>query len=256
MRAVHYSYDGTFEGLLTVAAFCVRYRSEPLSVLRPGTQAVDLFAGIRSVSTDLQWSERAWKAMIERTGEQASIELAHCHLAELAEVDLLLVRRISQILRDRSISYDPRDPVTLALQQWERRISHEVHHMHAFVRFQENSDGTWTSVISPAYDVLPLIAPHFRKRYADMKWMILDERRGYALYFDGDRLHWVEPVQEQEGRSPANILAEPAEKENAYRSLWLTYFHHVNIPERKNLKLQMKHMAKRHWRHMVEMAGK
>jgi probable DNA metabolism protein len=255
MRGVHFSYDGTFEGLLTLAASCVRDRSEPLSVLRPRTQATDLFAEIRSVTTDLQWSERAWKAMIGRIGQRASIELAHCHFAELAEVDLLLVGRIMGILRDRSITYDPRDPVTLALQQWEKRISHEVHHMHAFVRFQENTDGMWTAVISPAYDVLPLMASHFRKRYADMQWMILDERRSYALYFDGRELHWMELMQE-DGRAPANILAEPAESENAYRSLWLTYFHHVNIPERKNLKLQMKHMAKRHWRHMVEMRGK
>ena len=148
---------------------------------------------------------------------------------------------------------DPREAAVNVLRTWRRRIAHEVHQMHAFVRFQENSDGLWTAVIAPAYDVLPLIAPHFRKRFADMRWMIMDERRGYALHFDGAYLAWVEPRTLDEDPLPAPSTPIAAQQEDAYRKLWLTYFKHVNIPERANLKLQMRHMPKRHWKHMLEM---
>jgi probable DNA metabolism protein len=140
-----------------------------------------------------------------------------------------------------------------SLRQWRKKISHEVHQMHAFVRFQENSDGLWTSTIAPAYDVLPLIAPHFRKRFADMRWMIYDERRDYALHFDGSTVLWAEPLELAGNEIAPNSVAESLDAEDAYQTLWKTYFHHVNIPGRANARLQMRHMPKRHWRHMVEM---
>ncbi len=255
MIPVHIRYDGSFAGMLSAAAEIVRDRLQPLSVLRPQETNADLFATERTIITDENWSRRAWKAIVDRIGKSEAKSLAICHLAEDRSVDELLITQMVRVLRNETAASDPRDAVNLELRKWRKKIDHEAHHMIAFVRFQENTDGLWTSVIAPAYDVLPLIASHFKKRYADMAWMILDERRNYALNFDGQDLHWSEPIDAGTTDLPANIAAEPAPAEDAYRSLWKTYYHHVNIPGRRNLKLQMRHMAKRHWKHMVEMQG-
>ena len=255
MLPVHIRYDGSFAGILTAAAEIVRDRLQPLSVLRAGESPADLFATERMIDTHANWSVRAWKALVARIGKSEAKGLVTCHLAEDRSVDMLLITQMVRVLRNEPIASDPRDAVGLELRKWKKKLDHEAHHMIAFVRFQENTDGLWTSVIAPAYDVLPLIAPHFQKRYADMAWMIFDERRNYALNFDGKDLHWSEPIEERDSMLPANTAAEPAPAEDAYRSLWRTYFHHVNIPGRRNLKLQMRHLAKRHWKHMVEMRG-
>ncbi len=253
MSGIHFRYDGSFAGLLTAAAEVVRRKSILLSIARPGAATADLFAEACTIDTDQSWSERVWKALTERCGARGARDLAVCHLAESAEADHLLIHQIQRILERDPAANDTRDPVVNSLRQWRKKISHEVHQMHAFVRFQENADGLWTSTIAPAYDVLPLIAPHFRKRFADMRWMIYDERRDYALHFDGSQVLWAEPLELEGNEFATNSVAEPVDTENAYQTLWKTYFHHVNIPGRANARLQMQHMPKRHWRHMVEM---
>lgn len=75
-----------------------------------------------------------------------------------------------------------------------------------------------------------------------------------GLHHHAGRVSPVQFVHEEEGRLPAPHV-DAALHERAYIHLWKTYFHSVDIPERRNLGLQMQHMPKRHWKHMVEMVG-
>jgi len=43
------------------------------------------------------------------------------------------------------------------------------------------------------------------------------------------------------------------EGEEFYQKLWKSYFTHINIQERKNLKLQRQHMPRRFWKYLPEM---
>jgi probable DNA metabolism protein len=52
------------------------------------------------------------------------------------------------------------------------------------------------------------------------------------------------------GRVNENLLQEG---EEIYQRLWKTYFTHINIQERKNLKLQRQHMPRRFWKYLPEM---
>ncbi len=45
------------------------------------------------------------------------------------------------------------------------------------------------------------------------------------------------------------------EGEDFYQKLWRSYFKHINIEERKNLKLQRQFMPKRFWRYLPEKQG-
>lgn len=42
------------------------------------------------------------------------------------------------------------------------------------------------------------------------------------------------------------------EGEDFYQKLWRSYFKHITIEERKNLKLQRQHMPRRFWRYLPE----
>ena len=252
-RARHYVYDGSWPGLLTVVFTVFSEKRPALSVVRDRNQLTDLFAEARDVTTDETHADRVLAKARNLLGPRRVRELWSCHLAERNEVDRLLVDFFLLTFTGGAVD-DVRAPTVLGLRQWRRHVSHEKHQMEAFVRFQENANGIWTATIAPAYDVLPLIAPHFRNRYADMEWVIADQRRDYGLHHHAGRVSPVQFVHEEEGRLPAPHV-DAALHERAYVHLWKTYFRSVDIPERRNLGLQMQHMPKRHWKHMVEMVG-
>jgi probable DNA metabolism protein len=114
-----------------------------------------------------------------------------------------------------------------------KQVHREKHRMEAFVRFQKTADGLFVATIDPDHNVLPLITDHFRKRYADQRWIIYDTRRWYGMYYD---LQEVIQVSFEEG-SPIGTGNLPAqlldEQECVYQSLWQAYYDHVNIPSRK-----------------------
>lgn len=252
-RAQHYVYDGSWPGLLTVVFTVFSERRAVLSVVRDRTELADLFADVREVRTDDAFAARVSNRARSLLGEARVRDLRCCHMAERADVDRMIADLLLLAFTGGAVD-DPRDPVVLGLRQWRKRISHEKHHMEAFVRFQENTDGVWTALIEPMYDVLPLIAKHFRDRYADMEWLIADRLRAYGLHHCRGIVRPVELYHGSETTLPAPHV-EAAANERAYVQLWKTYFRSVDIPERRNRKAQMRHMPKRHWRHIIEMIG-
>ncbi len=243
-RARHYVYDGSWPGLLSVVFTVFSEKRPVLSVVRERSQVTDLFTDVRDVSTDDDQATRVMDRARKLLGAPRMRELWYCHLAERAEVDRLIADFLVLGFTGGALN-DVRDPTVLGLLQWKKHISHEKHQMEAFVRFQENSDGVWTATIAPAYDVLPLIATHFRKRYADMEWLIADQGRDYGLHHRAGVVSPVQFIHEQNSGLPASHV-EAAVNEEAYVKLWRTYFRSVDIPARRNLKLHMQHMPKRH----------
>lgn len=245
-EACHYVFDGTWEGLLSAVFVAFQEKQAALTLVRSAAEITDLFIPVHTVITDADQAARVEQGLQRKLGNRRVKELWSLLLAERKEADETI---LAYIVRAFSLSVeqidDPREPVVLALRDWRKKLRHEAHHMEAFVRFQERSDGIWSATIAPAYDVLPLITTHFRKRYADMPWRILDERRGYGVYFDGETIELV----------TSGEPSTPAEQDAAYSTLWRTYFKHVDIPERRNKRLQMQRMPKRFWKHVLEMNG-
>ncbi len=123
--------------------------------------------------------------------------------------------------------------------------------MEAFIRFQKLSDGTFYAAIEPDFNVLPLLIKHFRDRYADQKWLIYDLKRKYGIYYDLDKVEYMEVEFSTDGdksKLPEIYFGD----EQLYQHLWKNYFNSVNIPSRKNLKLHLRHIPKRYWRHLTE----
>ena len=100
--------------------------------------------------------------------------------------------------------------------------------------------------------MLPLILNHFKKRYADQKWIIYDIKRAYGIYYDLQDAVFIQlnfASSKQDGKT---IISSYSEDETLYQALWKDYFKHVNIPARKNTKLHLQHVPKRYWKHLTE----
>ena len=248
-----YTYDGTFEGLLTVLFGIYESKSPPNSIQPEGTAQTSLFAAPAHRATDEALAARVWEGLLHTVDTEARARLYHVFLSEDADRELLIFRYVDLALRspvDVAENYASAD--VRRVQRLAQMMFREKHRMEAFVRFEKTTDGLFHATIEPDMDVLPLIAAHFTKRYADQRWLIYDRRRHYGLYYDLTRTDIVQFENPTGPKSTALAATVLDEREPLFKHLWQAYFDHVNIPERKNLKLHRRHMPLRYWKYLSE----
>jgi DNA polymerase len=134
------------------------------------------------------------------------------------------------------------DPDVRALRRMEQAIRHEIHRVHAFVRFRKILDEAGERFIAwfePEHDVLEAAAPFFARRFAAMHWWILTPRR--SAHWDGERLEFGPGVP----RSSA-----PAGDE--LEDLWRDYYASIFNPARLSLATMRSEMPVRYWHTMPE----
>ena len=248
-----YTYDGTFEGLLTVVFEAYERKAWPTAIEQAQSAQPIMFGQTIAVSTDEEKVARVWKGLQKKLSESALKALYHTYLWEQAGFEMLIFSYIKLAFdTQQSIEDNYAESCVLQVQQAAKQMFREKHRMEAFVRFRKTADGLYFATISPDFNVLPLIIQHFEKRYADQRWTIYDTKRGYGAYYD---LHTVSLVQLDlpAWKRNAPVAADAlAEEEDKYTQLWQVYFDHVNIPERKNPKLHLRHIPKRYWKYLSE----
>lgn len=248
-----YAYDGSFEGLLTVLFQVYDRKSAPNSIQPLGAVQGGLFAQPVQVDTDEAMAARVWEGLLRYMDKEARTRLFHAFLSEQPDRELLIFRYADLAMRaGRDIAENYADDNVRRIAGIAQQMYREKHRMEAFVRFEKTSDGLFHATIDPDFDVLPLIAPHFTKRYADQRWLIFDQRRRYGLYYDLTRTDIVECESSGPQRNTDISATVLDEREPLFKLLWQSYFDHVNIPERKNMKLHRRHMPLRYWRYLSE----
>lgn len=252
-------YDGSYEGLLSCIFMIFKNRVAPVAIDAEANRQFTLLDTATRVTTNDEWAERVMKGIDARAGAQASTLVYKIFLSELPLCEMLAYQVVQAIIHkgDASILENFANPFILKAAQIEKMIHREVHRMHAFVRFQKGRDGLFYAAIDPDFNVLPLIGDHFEKRYADQSWLIFDTRRHYGLYYDQKVMEFVSADDPVFALSPG-LLQENSfqdEKEKQYQALWENYFHAVNIRERNNTKLHLRHMPRRYWKYLTEKQG-
>jgi len=246
-----WQYDGSFHGFLTVVFEMYERRVNDLQISSVETSG-SLFANSRFVETQSEKVERVKKKLREVLTPIANTQLYKTFLSEDTNREKHLAGYIRYALSSqKAIESNYAHPDVLFVQQMSRKVHREKHRMEAFVRFQLTKDGIYTSIIQPDYNVLPLIVPHFKSRYADQHWLIYDSRRKYGAWYDQEKVEEV-TIQFNEGvRRPEDALVLDPEEES-FQQLWQLYFQNVNIPARKNMRLHLQHMPRRYWKHLIE----
>ncbi|MES2823907.1 MAG: TIGR03915 family putative DNA repair protein [Pseudomonadota bacterium] len=254
-------YDGSYEGLLSCIFTIFKRRTVPTAITIEVNYQFNLLDAAESIATNEEWATRVIKGIDERTHARASALVYKLFLSELPSCEMLLYEVIQAIITkgDKSILENFANPYILQAAQIEKMMHREVHRMHAFVRFQKSREGLFYAAVDPDFNVLPLIGDHFERRYADQSWLIFDARRHYGLHYDQKRMSFVgidDPVFTmsaqlfQEDARQGDVLRD--EREREYQLLWKNYFQAVNIGERNNVKLHLRHMPRRYWKYLTE----
>jgi probable DNA metabolism protein len=262
-----YLYDGSFEGFLSVIFTAFAEKDWPTQIQPQDRAQLGLLDLPKAIETDQKLAERVLEGLDKRTEQHASALVYRAFLSEKDGIEMILFHFIQAIIRGGpNILSNFANPHIGDVLQINKMIGREVHRMHAFVRFQKTQDNLFFAVIEPDFNVLPLLGDHFSKRYADQKWIIFDTQRHYGLLYDLHETLFIDAFHPQLPKKHSSPLLSDAHHNNAlpglsdtlddheglYQQLWVQYFDSVNIKERKNTKLHMRHMPKRYWKYLTE----
>ncbi len=241
-------YDKTFPGFLSAVFDCYEYKFKDVKF---SNSESSLFGGVHKVNTDEKKVSRVWNGIVKRVSVTAATQIYHAFLSEQEEVEDLLLRYIRYAFESvHRIDRDYSHEAVLAVVQTAKKVHREKHRMEAFVRFKFTKEKLYYAVVEPDFNVLPLIAGHFKKRYADQQWMIYDVKRKYGIHYDLNDVINVE--LDIGGMSAASLATIEDEDEPFFQAMWQNYFRSVNIPSRKNMKLHVRHMPLRYWKFLIE----
>lgn len=245
-------YDNTFQGLLTAVFEVYEYRFKDVCITTQNRPQYGLFGDNRQVETNDEKAGRVWVGLRKKAPGAVLHDVYRTFLSELPGMEDMLLQYIQYTMASGNVSKDYSHNTVLYVAETARKVHREKHRMEAFVRFRLAADNLYFATIEPDFNVLPLIADHFEKRYADQRWLIYDLHRGYGIYYDLNTVSTVEmdTAQLLADRSPAAAVLH--EEEMAYEHLWQNYFKSVNIASRKNPKLHRQHMPLRYWKYLTE----
>lgn len=246
-------FDGTFDGFLSAVfdVYALKIKQPIFCAQRMRTQ--NLFGNNITVHYDEAKTKRV-KVKLEQLFSKSSI--AQFWKATLIEDEVIyndLFEIISySIAKNQNILGDFGNIYVVRLFDALKKIGRERHRMKAFVRFEQTTDGVYTSIVEPDFNVLPLLVKHFKSRYADQKWFIFDEKRKYGIYYDLTTVVPVEFYTPKDGEIITKNSIQWSEDEHHFQNLWKTYFKHTTIETRKNTKLHLRHVPKRYWKYLSE----
>lgn len=247
------SYDGTFPGLLSAIFEAYRLRVEVTDIVPEDEVQQSLFDPPVFVPTNKDWANRVRTGIKGKCSAATVSMLYRAFLSETEGVSRKIYQFVRQAMESPlDISDNYADDTVLALSKLRKQVGRELHRMHAFVRFQKTRDDIFYAVIEPDFNVLPLLPPHFEKRYPAQQWLIYDAKRRYGIYYDLQKTEYI-TFADTGGLGYRQLSSDVlADAEPNYQNLWKSYFDSVNIPERRNMKLHLQHVPKRYWKYLVE----
>lgn len=238
-----WSYDGTFEGFLSLINESYLQKSLPDAITSEEAEP-SLIDEQMWIETDEAIARKVARSLQEKFPKEAFQRIKHAFLCDDShpERELLLYIRLG--FKSPHYLDDFAHPIVYAIHAHERRVLSTLHKMNAYLRFEELEDKTLYARIAPPRNVLPLMGGHFRKRLRGENFIIHDTARSIAL------LHqWGESRMMSIASYDIPTLSSEEEK---FRSLWKTFFERVAIESRINPKLQQSHVPLKYRTYMSE----
>ena len=235
-----YIFDGTKSGFLT--AFVVAY-SDPDAVVASDKIQLPLGQTPVFVKTDEARAEKVKNRLLAfdrdcmrdldtllRSGMERREQIAFGYFRVLAREK----RPVSKRLAEKEV---------FEAVECMKKVGHEIHKFHGFIRFMETASGALYAPFAPDNDICELLLPHFRARLPQFPFVLHDIKRKKAAVYDGEHA-FVAPLTQ------AEILLSASE--TGWQALWKGYYKAVNIPSRERLKQMKGYMPVRYWKFLPE----
>lgn len=252
---VQLTYDGSYTGLMSVIfEVYERKLKEPLIVRKKISESLAFQDNI-NVASDEKKATRVLEGLQKKLSKEGLRNIYCSFLSEIKGIDNTILAFVQQTFAAaQNIESDFGNHNVLTIAQTAKSVDREKHRFEAFVRFENIGNELYYAPIDPKYNVLPLIIPHFKSRYAGQDWIIYDVQRKYGVHYQCATEQVNEVTLdfsiENGAEAKAGIVFDKDEK--LYQELWKNYFKSTTIDTRKNMKLHMQHVPKRYWKYLVE----
>ena len=254
-----YIYDSSFDGYLCALEIIFSNQNIPEDIISESAFLNNLFSDTIKIQTDYSLSE----AFLKKIGTKYSLEVLRdlmlVFITSDPGVEMVLFEYLKYIQKHGIRSIQNYSNSTIRkVRKLCQKVTFEIHRLKGLLRFHKLKDGTFYGPLEPDYPIIQMLAPHFRKRFGNQKWMIHDTKRNTAIFCDGKKWESVELEEEDAAVFKAIMNNDPSYvdlEEKFYQSLWKTYFNAIAIQERKNPRLQKQFMPKRYWKYLIEKQG-
>jgi len=250
-----YVYDGTFDGFLTAIFEIYASKLQPERIISERNRLPCFFDNPIHITTDAAKSERVWNGIAARSNKRVIRMFYLAFASELPGIEMTLYGYLEKLFADTTGNYCKNllDDHSFDLYRISRKVGLEIHRFTGFVRFQETADGLLFAAIEPDHDILPMLAPHFARRFGSQTWVIYDSKRDKGIFYKKPEIHEITLTDKQFNTITGDLTnTAKAESEDLYRSLWKAYYKAINIPERKNTRLMLRLLPRRYWKYLPE----
>ena len=245
---VYYVYDGSFDGLLTAIYEAYYRHQEPQKILSDESIQDNLFIQHVYIKADQQKAERVYSAIVHKISPAAAKKVLYAFLSEAEDAATAIYRYLKLGFKvGKSVDSALADPYVFRVHVLHKKVSGEAGKMLGLVRFRLLKNGIFYAPIEPDFNILGIIAPHFKKRMPTHDWIIHDLKRRIAAFYSQGQ-YTIAPF-EFEGPLPLD------DEEFDFQTLWREYFQNIAIKSRINPRLQRQFMPVRYWKHLIESPG-
>ena len=179
------------------------------------------------------------------TVPKAFLPLAEAVLCHSDPARFQLLYRVLWRLQNEPMLLAVRPDADVAqLHGMEKSVRRDCHKMTAFVRFKETVPAAgsprrrFVAWFEPDHHIVARAAPFFRRRFADMDWIIATPKGAAA--WDGAELR------------TSTIAADNPMLTDDTDELWRTYFANIFNPARLKVKAMQAEMPKKYWKNLPE----
>ncbi len=242
---IDYTYDGTFEGLLT----CIYYNyygEEAVGIFERDRYQPNFLTGFRDQVTEEDKADIVYKAIGEKISYYDLKRLYRAYRSSEEGKDTVILEYVRLGFREGDgVNKLHGDATVFALQRIEGRVSTEIHRLKGLIRFSLLGNQVLYSAIEPDHDIVEFFGPHFSDRFMNEAFIIHDVRRNKALFSARGKWYISELSPDQ--------VPPDSQEEQKYQRLWRDYFRTIAIKERTNPRCQKNFMPVRYWKHLTEM---
>ena len=213
------------------------YHKEKADMITTDSGSITLLDEVIEITVDLNISRKVRKGIIHKYGhiyediKDAFLSGDNTKSQKIYKYFDLLLKQGKKILT----MYN--SPIVIDFNDIIKKVRHEAHRLHGFLRFKEMDNGIFYSYFGSDNDVIELVLPHFIARYNSQQFVLHDIKRKKLAYFDGADIHFA---------VADNVSITLSDNEVLFGKLWKEYFDSVTINERLNPKLQRQFLPKKY----------
>lgn len=253
---VAYTYDGSLEGLLSVAFASYANHEKPTDVAPVDVLQPRFSQYVRYIETDMMRASRVRKGLIKRGGLSAFSAVRKASVSSDPSAGMAAYRFIRYVMDEHAGKAQPYSNIAhkdvSPIYKICRSVENECEHMRQFIRFEHMKDNgmdIWFARCNPRDSVVPLVMDHFAERFNMQSFIIYDEVHRLSGVYDGANWYLIK----SEGDDIAPYIPDKSIEEADMQDAWKRFYRTVAVDARYNPELRQHFMPKRFWRNLTEM---